>query len=69
MTPWQKVFAKFELSQNALARGLGRHRSKISLAVRDERGLISGNDQADIIRLAKERGVKIDAADLTPDIK
>lgn len=68
-TPWQKVYEKFGMTQNALAIGLGRHRSKISLALRDEKGVISGRDQEDLIRLAKEKGIDLSASDLTPEIK
>lgn len=66
MTPWQKVHAKFGLTGSALATLLGRHRSKISRALKDQKGLISGRDQEAILKLARERGVRISASDLTP---
>lgn len=65
-TPWQKVFAKFGLPQNQLAKGIGRHRSKVSRAIRDERGLINGSDQEKLMEFAKEAGVDLMPADLTP---
>lgn len=68
-TPWQRVFAKFGLPQAQLAKGIGRHRSKVSRAIRDERGLINGSDQARLIEFAKERGVALKPADLTPEAR
>lgn len=65
-TPWQRVFAKFGLPQAQLALAIGRHRSKVSRAIRDEHGLISGRDQQALLDAAKERGVKLTPADLTP---
>lgn len=67
-TPWQRVFTKFGLSQSELARAMGCHRSKISRALDDDEGLISGHDQKAIIGVAKERGVAIDAADMVPGL-
>lgn len=66
MTPWQKVHAKFGLTGAALAKLLGRHRSKISRALTDEKGLISGRDQELILSVARERGVPVTSDDLTP---
>lgn len=68
-TPWQRVFSKFGLPQSQLARGIGRHRSKVSRAIRDERGLINGSDQAKLMDFAKERGVQLKPADLTPEAR
>lgn len=66
-TPWQKVAAKFGLRPSHLAFALGRHRSKISRALKDEKGLISGRDQELIIKVASELNVSIAAEDMTPD--
>lgn len=66
MTPWQRVHAKFGLPQAQLAKGIGRHRSKVSRALKDDRGLINGTDQARLLEFAKEAGVKLSPADLTP---
>lgn len=69
LTPWQKVRQKFGLSPAQLAKELGRHRSKLSRALRDERGLINGNDQELIILVAERLGVNITSDDLTPERK
>ncbi|MCC6863618.1 MAG: hypothetical protein IT544_02250 [Rhodobacteraceae bacterium] len=66
MTPWQKVHKKFGMTAAALATLLGRHRSKISRALKDEKGLISGRDQELILEAAKMKGIEIYASDLTP---
>ncbi len=66
MTPWQKVHKKFGVTAAALAKMLGRHRSKVSRALKDEKGLISGRDQELILEAAKAKGIEIDASDLTP---
>lgn len=66
-TPWQKVFAKFGMaSQSQFARAIGRHRSKISRALRDEKGLISGRDQEHLLTVAAELKIGLKADDLTP---
>lgn len=65
-TPWQKVHEKFGLNSSALARALGRHRSKISRAIRDDKGLISGRDQELVLSAARQHGVEITPDDLTP---
>lgn len=69
MTPWQRVHAKFGLPQSQLAKGIGRHRSKVSRALRDERGLINGTDQARLMEFAKAAGVALQPADLTPEAR
>ena len=63
-TPWQKVICKFGLSQSELSRVLGCHRSKISRAARDEKGLISGRDQEMILKAAETEGVNVTASDM-----
>lgn len=68
-TPWQRVFAKFGLPQAQLAKGIGRHRSKLSRALKDDRGLINGSDQARLMEFAKEAGVSLQPADLTPEAR
>lgn len=68
-TPWQKVREKFGLNPSQLAKVLGRHRSKLSRALRDERGLINGNDQELILDVAKRLSINITSDDLTPERK
>ena len=65
-TPWQKVHAKFGVNSAALAKMLGRHRSKISRALKDDKGLINGRDQELILSVARANAVKISPDDLTP---
>jgi hypothetical protein len=52
-----------------LARTIGRHRSKISRALSDEKGLISGKDQELLFAKAKELGVNLTADDVTPELR
>lgn len=65
-TPWQRVFAKFGMSRADFAKALGRHRSKLSRALKDEKGLINGSDQERIIDVAGRLKVNITADDLMP---
>lgn len=67
-TPWQRVHAKFGVNSAGLAKLLCRHRSKISRALKDEKGLISGRDQELILNAAKQTGVEITASDLMPGL-
>lgn len=67
-TPWQRVHAKFGVNSAGLAKLLGRHRSKISRALKDEKGLISGRDQELILNTAKQAGVEITPNDLMPGL-
>lgn len=67
VTPWQKVHKKFGMSPAALAKELGRHRSKLSRALSDERGLINGDDQELILATAERLKVNITPDDLVPD--
>ncbi|QND54279.1 winged helix-turn-helix domain-containing protein [Phyllobacterium sp. 628] len=57
------------MSQSDLARSIGSHRSKISRALSDEKGLITGRDQERLIELAEKRNVPINSDDLTPALK
>ena len=66
-TPWQKVAAKFALTPSQLAAELMRHRSKISRAVRDERGLINGRDQLLLLQVARRLGVSLAPSDMMPE--
>lgn len=66
-TPWQKVISKFGLSKSRLAAELNRHRSKITRAANDSRGLISGRDQVLLLQAAKRLGVALDPSDMTPE--
>lgn len=50
-----------------MARRLGRHRSKLSRALSDEKGLINGKDQELILDLAKQQNIHITASDLVPE--
>lgn len=65
-TPWQRVHAKFGMSQSEFARALDRHRSKVSRALKDAKGLINGKDQELILAAAKAAGVAISADDMMP---
>lgn len=67
-TPWQRVHAKFGLSAAALANGIGRHRSKVSRALRDSNGLINGSDQKRLLEFARTMNVEITSDDLTPAV-
>lgn len=68
-TPWQRVFAKFGMTQAELARVIGVDRSKISVALRDDEGLINPRDQLKLMKAAKRAGIVLKAADLLPVIK
>lgn len=67
-TPWQRVYNKLGMPQAKLADRLGRHRSKICRALQDKRGMITGNDQAMLMRIAKAEGVDLTADDLLPRV-
>lgn len=67
-TPWRRVFARFGLSQNQFAQAIGSHRSKVSRALADDRGLINGSDQERIMLAAQARGVAIPAKDFLPNL-
>ncbi|WP_454618392.1 hypothetical protein [Bradyrhizobium cenepequi] len=69
VTPWQRVFSKFGMSQSEFARTLDRHRSKVSRALKDAEGLISGRDQKLILAAAKANNVALSAADMMPGQK
>lgn len=68
-TPWRRVYAKFGMSQAQFAKAMGRHRSKVSRALKDEKGLINGNDQERLIEVAKELKVNLSPSDLMPGRK
>lgn len=68
-TPWQRVHAKFGIPQSQLAAKIKRHRSKVSRALKDEYGLISGKDQQSLMRVAEEMGVNLTPADLMPNAR
>lgn len=65
-TPWQKVHAKFGLSSNALARAIGKDRGNMSRKLRDEKGLINGDDQRAILEAAKRLNVDLKPEDMLP---
>ena len=69
VTPWQRVFAKFGMTQAEMARNIKIDRSKISLALSDKRGLINPRDQIKLMKLARRSGVKLKADDLLPVIE
>jgi hypothetical protein len=66
MTPWQRVHQKFGITAAGLAKLLGRHRSKVSRALKDDKGLISGRDQELILGAARAAGVVITSDDMMP---
>ncbi|SDL06491.1 hypothetical protein SAMN05428953_12631 [Mesorhizobium muleiense] len=68
-TPWQKVHAKFGMPPSQFARVLNRHRSKISRALRDDKGLISGRDQELLIEVASNYNIPLTSDDLTPEVQ
>ena len=63
-TPWRRVVAKMGITPAALATEMGRHRSKITRAMNDPEGLISGRDQKALREVAARHGVTLDASDL-----
>lgn len=65
-TPWRIVFAKFGITQAELAREIGVDRSKISVALKSDEGLINPRDQLKLMKVARKRGVKLKASDLLP---
>ncbi len=65
-TPWRVVFRKFGMTQAELAREIGVDRSKISVALKDEDGLINARDQLKLMKAARRAGVPLKAADLLP---
>lgn len=67
-TPWRVVFRKFGMTQAELAREIGVDRSKISVALKDDDGLINARDQLKLIKAASRAGVPLKAADLLPVI-
>ena len=66
MTPWQRVYRKFGTTAAGLAKLLGRHRSKVSRALKDEKGLISGRDQELILDAARKAGIVVTPDDMMP---
>ena len=67
-TPWRIVFRKFGMTQAELARAIGVDRSKISVALRDDHGIINAHDQVKLMKAAKLAGVNLKASDLLPVI-
>jgi len=65
-TPWQRVHAKFNMSSFALAREIGRDRSKVSRHIRDDEGLINGEDQKLLLDAAERLGVELTPDDMFP---
>ena len=65
-TPWRAVFAKFGMTQAELAREIGVDRSKISVALSSDEGLINPRDQIKLMKAARRAGVPLKAADLLP---
>lgn len=64
VTPWQRVYSKFGMSQSDFAKCLNRHRSKVSRELKDKKGLISGRDQELILAAAERVGVSLSADDM-----
>lgn len=68
LTPWQKLYSQLGTkNQSEFARMFGWDRSKVCRALKAEPGLIDGTDQATILRVCKERGIKIDPRWLLPN--
>lgn len=65
-TPWRRVFAHFGMHQAEFARALGKDRSKISRALKDKKGLISGRDQELIIAAARTRKISVPPEAMIP---
>lgn len=68
-TPWQRVLAKFGLTQNALAKELGWHRSMVSRRMSSRTGLIDGADQIALLAVAKRLKVELKPEDLVVAFK
>lgn len=66
LTPWQNAISKFGITASGLAGLMGRHRSKVTRAVKDAEGLISARDQVLLLAVAKELNVALTPADLMP---
>lgn len=66
LTPWQRVYAKFGKPQSEFARLINRHKSKISRALRDDKGLINGPDQVLLIKVAQQLNIDLKPDDLVP---
>ncbi len=69
-TPWQKVHKKFEdagFNSSRLADAIGRHRSKISRAIEDGRGLINGVDMILLLDAAEDNGITLTLEDFKAD--
>ena len=63
-TPWRRVIARFGITPAALAAEMGRHRSKVTRAINDPEGLISGRDQKALKEVAQRLGVTLEPSDL-----
>lgn len=68
-TPWQRVLAKFGMTQNALAKELGWHRSMVSRRMSSRTGLIDGADQIALMMVAKRLKIELKPEDLLPALK
>lgn len=68
MTPWQKIFAHFDMTQAQFARASGFDKSKVSRALSDDAGLINGADQVALMKLAKQHRIAIPAEDFLPKL-
>lgn len=66
-TPWQKIHMKFGGSAASLAARIGRHRSKVTRALKDPKGLVSGEDM-ELLKAAADRcGVDLSLEDFLAD--
>lgn len=65
-TPWRRVFDKFGMTQAELARAISCDRSKISVALSSDDGLIHPRDAVKLIKAARRAGVTLKPADLLP---
>lgn len=66
-TPWRRVARRLRLPPAELARLIKRDKSKIYRHLNDPDGLINGVDQAAILKVARELGIKIPPKDLVPN--
>lgn len=57
------------MSQSAFARAIDRHRSKVTRVLKDDEGLISGDDQKHLLAVAKKLKIVLTARDLLPRLK
>lgn len=65
-TPWQVVFAKFNMSQRQFANEVGCNHAHVSRKLNDDVGTINGRDQGLILAAAKRLNVDVKSSDIVP---